>query len=123
MIFIMEQTTQNLNNLRKIDDSKLKLYSYILCFDDNHDTIPTYLKLNLKQSKISIITKFRISAHTLNIKKGRHTRPKVPREKRTCKYCDELESEAHFILYFNNYDNLRNILLNEFGVDTKNTVM
>ena len=81
----------------KNDDSKLKLYSYILSFDDNHDTIPTYLEFNLKQSKTSIITKFRISAHTLNIEKGRYTRPKVPREKRTCKYCNDMESEAHFI--------------------------
>ena len=113
----MKQTTQNLNNLRKNDDSKLKLYSSFLSFDDNHDTTLAYLKLNLTQFKTSIITQFRISAYTLNFRKGRHARPKVPRDKRTCKYCDEVGSEAHFILYCNTYDNLRNVLFKEFGVD------
>ena len=35
----------------------------------------------------------------LNIERGRYSRPKVPREERICKFCNEVESESHFILF------------------------
>ena len=53
--FYMQKTKDNLNNLRLHDDSKLKLYSTVFIFNDN---VPDYLKLNLKQTCTSIITKF-----------------------------------------------------------------
>ena len=51
----------------------------------------------------SIITKFRLSSHKLNIERGRYSRPKVAREERICKFCNEVESESHVyyvLLYF-----------------------
>ena len=112
--FYMQQTKDNLNNLRLHDDSKLKLYSNVFNFNDN---VPDYLKLNLKQTCTSIITKFRLSSHKLNIERGRYSRPKVPREERICKFCNEVESESHFILFCKTYDSFRDRLLKEFDID------
>ena len=65
-----------------------------------------YLDLS-KFSQRKTITKFRCSDHTLEIEKGRHK--KIPRESRLCKLCDsaEVESEEHFLLKCNYYDNLK----------------
>ena len=52
--FHMKQTTQNLNNLRKNDDSKLKLYFCILSFDElilNQCTYIKYWKREIYQTK------------------------------------------------------------------------
>ena len=45
-------------------------------------------------------TKFRISAHTLAIETGRHTRPVTPVENRLCRNCElqETEDEFHALL-------------------------
>ena len=108
--FYMQQTVDKLDNFKLHDDSKLKLYSSIFSLDSN---IPNYLKLNLKQSCTSIITKLRVSAHTLNIERGR---PKLPRDKRTCKFCNEVETETHFILFCKAYTTLRDVLFKEFDI-------
>ena len=52
---------------------------------------------NLEYRKL--ITKFRISDHSLEIEKGRHY--KIPRENRLCKTCNIIEDEKHFILNCN----------------------
>ena len=44
-----------------------------------------YLISNPRLSYIHAIARFRISSHTLEIETGRHRRPKVPIEERTCK--------------------------------------
>ena len=46
----------------------------------------------------SILTRFRISAHKLEIEIGRYTTPKTPLENRLCKQCNssEIEDEEHF---------------------------
>ena len=48
----------------------------------------------------SILTRFRISAHQLEIKTGRYTTPKTPLENRLCKQCNlsEIEDEEHFLI-------------------------
>ena len=38
----------------------------------------------------SKITQLRISAHCLNIERGRYSKPKIPREERFCKFCTEV---------------------------------
>lgn len=112
--FYMQQTTNSLNTINVNEDSKLKLYSSIVNFNGK---APTYLKLNLKQSNNSIITKFRISAHKLSIERGRYARPKIPRNKRVCKFCNEIENEMHFILFCKQYSGLRDVLFKEFCIE------
>ena len=43
------------------------------------------------------ITALRSSSHCLQIETGRHKRPKTPVECRTCYFCNEVESEMHFV--------------------------
>ena len=112
--FYMQQTIDKLDNLKLHDDSKLKLYSSIFSLDSN---IPNYLKLNLKQSCTSIITKLRVSAHTLNTERGRYARPKLPRDKRSCRFCNEVDTETHFILFCKAYNTLRDVLFKAFDID------
>jgi hypothetical protein len=46
------------------------------------------------------MSKLRLSSHSLNIERGRHTKPKTPLEDRLCTVCDksEVEDEFHFLL-------------------------
>ena len=44
------------------------------------------------------IAKLRTSFHALLIDHGRHLKPKLPREKRLCHVCNELDDEQHFIM-------------------------
>ena len=58
-----------------------------------------------------------MSAHTINIEIGRYARPKLPRDKRTCKFGNEVETETHFILFYKTYNTLRDVLFKEFDID------
>ena len=64
---------------------------------------PAYL-IHVKDKKYrNALIKFRCSSHTLNIEKGRHTRPKTPIENRICCTCHTLEDGVHFIIYCTSY--------------------
>ena len=72
-------------------------------------------------------TQLRISAHKLQIERGRYIN--LPREKRTCLWCqttlgqDYIEDESHFLFNCDLYQGLRNKLianLNKNPVDTQN---
>lgn len=49
------------------------------------------------------------SNHNLFIEKGRHCRPKIPREERICNFCcsDKIEDEMHFLFHCSKYEILR----------------
>ena len=59
-----------------------------------------YLISNPRLSHIHTIARLRISSHTLEIETGRHRRPKVPVEERTCRICESnsIEDEQHFLI-------------------------
>ena len=42
-----------------------------------------------------VITRWRLSCHSLRIQTGRYNRPKIPRNERTCSVCLVLEDEHH----------------------------
>jgi len=46
------------------------------------------------------MARFRVSSHKLLIELGRHSRPYIPREARTCKFCEQrcLDDEIHFLM-------------------------
>ena len=73
-------------------DSKLILFSNIFI----SNVVPFYLETNLSKSIKSKITQLRISAHCLNIERGRYNKPKIPREERFCKFCTEVETRTFF---------------------------
>ena len=49
------------------------------------------------------IAKLRASSHTLEIERGRHTKPKTPIEERLCKHCKVIDDEKHFVLHCSLY--------------------
>ena len=52
----------------------------------------------LREDKRIIISKWRLSSHSLSIEKGRYTSPITPREERTCKICPTcVEDEQHVL--------------------------
>ena len=74
-----------------------KLRTYQL-FKKTHEFEP-YLQITNSKLR-SAIAKFRTSAHSLGIERGRYTKPKTPAEKRICNVCDHkaVEDEFHFLI-------------------------
>ena len=71
-------------------DNKLRIYKL---FKDNFK-FEDYLTMSTANQR-RIITKFRISAHKLEIERGRYFN--VPVERRICKICKlDIENEIHF---------------------------
>jgi hypothetical protein len=71
--------------------------------------------LNISDRKIrKVLSKFRLSSHSLLIEKGRHTKPKTPEELRLCKMCDinVVENEQHMLTECVLYKDLREVLFN-----------
>ena len=92
------------NKLNNIDEnSKLRMYT----------TIKTEFKLEphlylVKNSKHrNAISKLRASSHTLEIERGRFTRPVTEIQQRLCNICKVVEDEQHFLLDCPLYDDLR----------------
>ena len=90
----------------KYEKNKLRTYRMV----KSNTKYETYLDTNLPKNKIAEYTKFRLSAHTLNIEKARHIKYKDKNntelnnkqkfEARKCKLCynNEDEDEIHFLL-------------------------
>lgn len=64
---------------------KFPIYSKIV--NQNEYELQQYLKLPLKKCDRSVLTKLRISAHSLFIETGRYSKPPIPREKHLCNFC------------------------------------
>lgn len=66
-----------------------------------------YLDILTNSKQRELYTKFRISAHNLEIEVGRYTG--IERQNRICKLCQSqsVESEYHFLLCCNKYYDLR----------------
>ena len=61
----------------------------------------------------NIVSKFRLSSHNLHIETGRHQKPKIPKQLRTCK-CDNtsIEDEIHVLLQCPFYSDKRTEFFN-----------
>ena len=62
--------------------------------------IEPYLNLDLPKNLYSSIARFRLSSHNLQIELGRHKRPYVEPNNRTCQRCNlnSVEDEVHFLM-------------------------
>ena len=66
------------------------LYKNNFCYEKYLDILATELRKPL--------TQFRISAHNLQIERGRYTRPITPLDQRLCKRCNTAtDTELHFL--------------------------
>ena len=72
-------------------------------------TLEPYISIIRDVKKRSTISKLRISAHNLQIEKGRHSN--IPVDKRICKQCKTaIEDEAHFLISCPKYQAARQTL-------------
>ena len=83
---------QEINDVAK--NPKLRTYClFKLDFEMEHYLL-NVLDVKLRKS----ISRFRTSNHNLEIERGRHCKPVLPVELRTCKLCDTaVEDEIHFL--------------------------
>lgn len=94
--------------------SKLRTYRKFKC----NFSFENYLSWG-DYRKRKILTKFRISAHDLEIEKGRHSGIKL--NQRLCKLCSlEVEDEVHFLLKCPKLDIIRTSHLNQISLKFKN---
>ena len=91
------------NKLLSEDISRLITYKTI----NSNFTLPKHLGLPYQLRKV--ISRVRCSNHPLAIEKGRHKKPKTPREERICIFCNDhvVEDENHFLLKCTAYFHLR----------------
>ena len=82
--------------------SKLSFYNKIT---KEYRTEPylTHPSINFNQKRM--LCKLRTSNHDLKIEKGRHLN--IPREKRLCLQCNEIEDEIHFLDTCKKYKEIR----------------
>ena len=113
--YFVNQTECQLNKIRNdVIDSKLMLFSNVL----DMQSIPNYLKLFSDRAITREISKFCMSAHYLNIERGRYTKPKTPRNDRICPHCTSVETETHFFTECQRYHTPRNKLFEYFNINS-----
>ncbi len=81
-----------------------------------------YLQSVKDTKQRQILTKYRLSEHSLAIETGRHRKSWLPREQRVCAHCEtgEIETETHFLLHCYQFKSIRNIYINKFTNIIKN---
>ena len=91
--------------------AKPKLRTYIK-FKENYST-EDYVKYNISRRQRSLMAQFRIGILPLHVETGRFRG--TPLEQRICFMCNdnEIETEQHFLLECNMYQELRTILYDE----------
>ena len=50
-----------------------------------------------------------------------YNKPKIPREKRFCKFCTEVETEEHFLISCHKYKDIRKTFFQSDGLDLKDS--
>ena len=100
------------NRWRHKIESENKMCSYRLF--KSSPLMEDYLTDVTNECHRKSLTKFRISAHTLQIERGRYTVPYTQRENRFCTHCkDKVEDEYHFIMDSPLYSDNRDILFDK----------
>ena len=92
------------------ESPKLQIFSKIK--DDF--TCSDYLNNILNKKLRGLLTKLRISAHDLNVERGRYVN--IPREERLCNCCNMrvIENEYHFLLVCPSYIDIRRQYLSNY---------
>ena len=101
---------------RKKGSNKLRTYRTFKSIFCREPYLLKIKNLSLKKN----LTKFRISAHPLEIEKGRYQNKPV--DQRICSQCnlDQIEDEKHFLLHCTKFDAQRNLLFSEIIKSCKN---
>ena len=100
------------------DHNKLRFYKTL----KGSFQIEPYI-LNIRnRNQRQWLTRYRTSAHALQIELGRYTRPVTPIVDRKCKYCKEgvIDDEQHFILFCDTFKIKRQCFMNRLNVLNQN---
>ena len=70
-----------------------KIFKTVICFEK-------YLDILNNQGQRKLYSRFRLSSHNLEIKKGRYRTNSIPADQRICKLCNEgkVKDEFHFLM-------------------------
>ena len=80
-------------------------------------TVAPYLTTVTNVKQRVMLTKYRLSAHSLAIETGRHKKSWLPKEERLCQECEEaaVETEQHFLRHCPKFKNVCEIYFSKFG--------
>ena len=94
--FYLEEINQVKRGIDGQDHNKLRFYKTL----KGSFKIEPYIVQIKNRNQRHWLTRYRTSAHKLNIELGRYSRPVTPIYERKCIYCDEgcIDDESHFIL-------------------------
>ena len=90
-------------NIQSDNRSMVKYYRDIISSGEKSSIYTSFTNDYFRK----IISRWRLSNHTLKIETQRYTRPKTPREERVCTFCNILEDERHVIFDCPLYHNIR----------------
>ena len=109
------------NDIRKDNKQKNKLRTYRL-FKQSFSREPYLVQIKSRETRV-MLTKFRISSHTLHIESGRH--PWKAENLRLCTLCSNqcVENELHFMLQCDAYSNYRTVFENNIAKENCNFCM
>ena len=87
--------------------SKLQFYRNL---KSNYE-LEEYLQSVRDTKQRRILSRYRLSEHSLAIETGRHRKSWLPREQRVCVHCrtGEIETETHFLLHCHKYSSVREL--------------
>lgn len=123
-VFFLHIVKQSLKDLayQKIDSyiqgsNKCMIYKYVIKQDRN---LQPYLNSCIPSKYKTMLSKFRLSAHALNIETGRYDATR--RENRKCTKCNlsEIEDEFHFVLKCPHYADIRNLYIRPYFINRPN---
>ncbi|KAI4904413.1 hypothetical protein NFI96_007497 [Prochilodus magdalenae] len=103
-------------------DSKTRQQHKLSCYRTLRQgyTLAPYLLSVRDSQQRHVLTKYRLSDHSLAIERGRHRHTWLPREERVCGHCGsgEVETETHFLLHCQRYMHIRDRYLKKFNIET-----
>jgi hypothetical protein len=103
--FYKDKLKSELCRIKQNNSGKLRFYCKIV----GDFELQRYLKLNISKDLKLMLTKLRVSAHSLAIETGRYGTTKIPADQRFCKFFPtNVEDEVHFLFQCPQYNLLRN---------------
>ena len=105
---INTQKERYLTYWKGITQKQSKLQNYLALKRDYK--LANYLTTVSDTKLRKLVSRYRLSGHSLAIETGRHRQTWVPQESRLCVHCDlgQVETELHFLTSCPNYNDIRN---------------
>ena len=112
--FFLDQINQIKIGIDGEDHNKMRFYKQL----KGSFKIEPYIVQILNRNQRQWLSRYRTSAHTLQIELGRYTRPVTPLSERNCKYCKDglLDDERHFILFCDTFKIKRQCFMGRLNV-------